>query len=621
MSRKCCLGAFFLQLWNLKTMIHESFVVLDNLDTCSLEFWCIRQAVPNIPTIEIWTAVGVPAIDSPRRREGCVLFSFDSSDDGEGHLWWCAEMWWPRAETVVLLARLARWASPAWMQSNREWWNAASCDAVGSITSELWRSNTNSEDVLRRANHKKEIKSLLRPAWDSADGSDTAARKSDFNHAHSGSAHHVYVQWRAIPNIHGLRPLRVQVVTLQQPNSDLALKFGRRNVGLSTTRTFADGGRRTFPVLLVVCFGTFLLKHTNIGNLAPKKTRLHSRCAITCDCHEAGHSFGISDRKRSDKVLFRTSRLPEPAFTRDGRARLRPQRAIVLDHTLPSTQCTSLNHCATAFLFVSLRSRAPWTTNDSVFYIEPFSELVSRSTRKSAIPNVWIAWRKLLSESLFNQEKVRTLHRWRSGSCNRRGAQTVKDWKTNRKYPHASERSTMSTFGKDCVTRIRPEKKRTWTWRSAMSHQRGHFEAPWVLYTKDDACGEGRIRKDKNGHQCVLKVGGIEKCGKIPSGAGLEPARGYARGTSEAGSKSWNHKSPDIAFKNRSLRMSLVLEWHLGYFWNFSLVVERITLGSDWFRLWPSCSVLDTTQPQQRKVSRLWPEHHDTARTGKTPCQ
>ena len=84
-----------------------------------------------------------------------------------------------------------------------------------------------------------------------------------------------------------------------------------------------------------------------------------------------------------------------------------------------------------------------------------------------------------------------------------------------------------------------------------MSHQRGHFEAPWVR-AKDDACGEGRIRKDKNGHQCVLKVGGIEKYGKIPSGAGLEPARGYARGKPVP-----NHettKSPDIAFKNRSLR-------------------------------------------------------------------
>ena len=66
------------------------------------------------------------------------------------------------------------------------------------------------------------------------------------------------------------------------------------------------------------------------------------------------------------RCSFGASRLPEPAFTRDGRARLRPQRAIVLDHTLPCTQCTSLKHCATAFLLVSLRSRAPWTTSDSV---------------------------------------------------------------------------------------------------------------------------------------------------------------------------------------------------------------------------------------------------------------
>ena len=66
------------------------------------------------------------------------------------------------------------------------------------------------------------------------------------------------------------------------------------------------------------------------------------------------------------KCSFGASRQPEPAFTRDGRARLRPQRATVLDHTLPSTQCTSLKHCATAFLLVSLRSRVPWTTSDSV---------------------------------------------------------------------------------------------------------------------------------------------------------------------------------------------------------------------------------------------------------------
>ena len=47
-------------------------------------------------------------------------------------------------------------------------------------------------------------------------------------------------------------------------------------MGLSTPRTF-DGGRRTFPVFIVVCLGTFSLRHGdigNMGNMAPKKTRL-----------------------------------------------------------------------------------------------------------------------------------------------------------------------------------------------------------------------------------------------------------------------------------------------------------------------------------------------------------
>ena len=58
-----------------------------------------------------------------------------------------------------------------------------------------------------------------------------------------------------------------------------------------------------------------------------------------------------------------------------------------------------------------------------------------------------------------------------------------------------------------------------------MSHQRGHFEAPKVLRAKDDACGDGQIRKARNGHQCVLKVGGVEKYRRIPSKVGLESVR------------------------------------------------------------------------------------------------
>ena len=80
-----------------------------------------------------------------------------------------------------------------------------------------------------------------------------------------------------------------------------------------------------------------------------------------------------------------------------------------------------------------------------------------------------------------------------------------------------------------------------------MRHQRGHFEAPKVLCAKDDACGDGQIRKARNGHQCVLKVGGVEKYRRIPSKAGLESVRDYARCTSEASSSSSKHRSPDIA--------------------------------------------------------------------------
>ena len=355
MSRKCYLDVFFLQLWNLKTMIHESFVVLDNLDTCSLDFWCIRQAVPNIPTIEIWTAVGVlPSICHDDVRAVCCFPSIPAMTAKE---WWCAKMWFPRAETGALLARLPDeqvLLRKSRIESDEMWRRRLHYEWTMEIQHQQWRRPTKGEPQKRN-----QISAV-----DSADRSDTAARISDFNHAHNGSAHHVYVQWRAIPNIHGLRPARAscyahtsavcsfQDLQLQQPKSDLALKFGR-----STTRIFVAGGRHTFPALIVVCFGTFLLRHSDIGNLAPKKTRLvrtpctpeaQTRVIVIKQVTPSGSRIG----NVATRCSFGASRLSEPAFTRDGRARLRPQRAIA------STQ--------TAFLLVSLRSRAPWTTRDSV---------------------------------------------------------------------------------------------------------------------------------------------------------------------------------------------------------------------------------------------------------------